>query len=263
MDLTAILIIVVAGVAMGAINNVAGGAGVLGFLALERAGGLPFHVANPSTRLGAVGVGVFAWLGYRRMGLRPDPRAWRMGLIAMLGAFGGVLIEAQRNEVAFRSYLAVVLAALLVQQLRKRPKNAPPPRAWPPWAGFLGSFLIGVHMGYVQIGTGLIATFVLQATYSRDLVATNVAKAAIVILCSIASVIGFAIEPWLHPDRAVVIAWVPALWLALGTATGSYLGSKWTVAKGSAAVKRVVILVAVYSLADQLWHLFGLLRANG
>lgn len=108
MDLTATLITVAAGVAMGAINNVAGGAGVLGFMAFERFCGLPFDIANPSTRPGAVGVGIFAWLGYLRMGLRPESRAWRMGLIAMLGAICGVLIEAQRNEVLFRSYLAIV-----------------------------------------------------------------------------------------------------------------------------------------------------------
>ncbi|GDY00852.1 hypothetical protein LBMAG49_01810 [Planctomycetota bacterium] len=263
MDLTATLITVAAGVAMGAINNVAGGAGVLGFMAFERFCGLPFDIANPSTRPGAVGVGIFAWLGYLRMGLRPESRAWRMGLIAMLGAICGVLIEAQRNEVLFRSYLAIVLLLLLIQQLKKATTGVAPQRAWPPWATLLGSLLIGVHMGYVQIGTGLMATFVLQATYSRDLVATNVAKAAIVILCSIASVAGFALEPWLHPERAVVIAWVPALWLALGTAFGSYFGSKWTVKNGKEAVKKVVVGVALLSLGDQLWHLVSLLRPGG
>lgn len=263
MDLAAIAITVLAGVAMGAINNIAGGAGVLGLLAFERACGLPFDIANPSTRPGAIGVGLFAWLGYRRLGLAPEPRVWRMGAYALVGAFVGVAIEAFRNELAFRTYLAVVLVLLLVQQLRKRRTGAAAPRFWPPWAANVGCFLIGVHMGYVQVGTGLIATFVLQATYSKDLVATNVAKSAIVILCSIASVVGFAVEPWLHPDRAVVIAWTPALWLAVGTAAGSYLGSTWAVAKGATAVKKVVVLVAVYSLGDQLWHAVRLLRGDG
>ena len=44
----------VAGVAMGAINNIAGGAGVLGLLAFEYGFGMPLDTANPSTRLAAV-----------------------------------------------------------------------------------------------------------------------------------------------------------------------------------------------------------------
>jgi len=254
-DPALVLLVVAAGIAMGAINNIAGGAGVLGLMAFEHGCKLPFDIANPSTRPGAIGVGLFAWLGYRRLGYRPERRVWRLAVMALLGAIVGVLIEEQRNEVLFRGYLSVVLAALLIQQLRPRPSAASNRPLLPTWVANLGCFLIGVHMGYVQVGTGLLATLVLQATYSRDLVATNVAKSVIVILSSIASVIGFAAEPWLHPTRTVVIEWQPALWLAVGTAIGSYLGSRWAVKNGATAIRRVVIAVALYSLCDQLWHL--------
>ena len=55
----------------------------------------------------------------------------------------------------------------------------------------------------------------------------------------------------LIPGQAPVIAWQPALWLALGTATGSYLASRWTVVKGAAMVRRVVVLIASLSLLEQ------------
>lgn len=263
MDPALIPLVLAAGVGMGAINNIAGGAGVFGLMAFEYGCKLPFDVANPSTRPGAIGVGLFAWLGYRRLGHRPERRVWRLAVWALLGAFVGVLLEEQRNEVLFRGYLALVMLALLIQQLRPRSVTAANARLLAPWVANVGCFLIGVHMGYVQIGTGLLATLVLQATYSRDLVATNVAKSVIVILSSIASVVGFAAEPWLHPTRTVVISWQPALWLAVGTAAGSYLGSRWAVKNGTTAIRRVVIAVSLYSLGDQLWHLIRLVPSGG
>ena len=68
MELIAIALTVVAGLLMGAINNIAGGAGVFGLLAFEYGFGMPLATANPSTRLAAVAVGSFACLGFLRAG---------------------------------------------------------------------------------------------------------------------------------------------------------------------------------------------------
>jgi uncharacterized membrane protein YfcA len=69
LDPVAAAVTVLAGLLMGAINNVAGGAGVLGLMAFEHAFGLPLAVANPSTRVAAVAIGTFACLGFLRAGL--------------------------------------------------------------------------------------------------------------------------------------------------------------------------------------------------
>ena len=47
--------------------------------------------------------------------------------------------------------------------------------------------------------------------------------------------------------------------LAVGTATGSFLASKWTVDKGAAAVRRVVVVIAVLSLLEQIVQILLLL----
>ena len=52
----AIAITVIVGIAMGAINNLAGGAGVLGLIVFEYVWGLPLAAANPSTRIAAVAI---------------------------------------------------------------------------------------------------------------------------------------------------------------------------------------------------------------
>ncbi len=257
MDLFAIAITIVAGVAMGAINNVAGGAGIFALWAFQYACGLPLAQANPSSRLGAIGVGLFAWLGFRRAGVHPGPGIWRLALYAIPGAFAGNLLALKANDLFFRSYLAVVLVLLLVQQFRRR--AAPDPALAPRWLGPLGCSLIGLHMGFAQIGTGFVATLVLVATFHRDLLQVNAAKGVVVITSSIASLLGFVMAPHLLAGQAPVIAWGPAACLAVGTATGSYLASKWTVNKGSAAVRRVVITIAALSLLEQVVQIVWLL----
>lgn len=258
MELSAILITLVAGLGMGAINNVAGGAGIFALWAFQYACGLPLAVANPSSRLGAVGVGLFAWLGFLRAGVRPSPRIWRLALLAIPGAFAGNLLALKANDLLFRAYLAVVLGLLLWQQ--SRPRLASKPAASSRWLAPLGCVLIGVHMGFAQVGTGFVATLVLVATYDRDLLQVNAAKGVIVITSSIASLTGFVLAPHVLDGQPPVIAWGPAAALCAGTAVGSFLASKWTVDKGAAAVRRVVIVIALLSLLEQLVQIVLLLR---
>jgi uncharacterized membrane protein YfcA len=257
-DAAAILITVGAGVAMGAINNVAGGAGIFALWAFQYACGLPLAVANPSSRLGAVGVGLFAWLGFLRAGIRPSRDVWRLALYAVPGAFAGNLLALKANDLVFRCYLTTVLALLLVQQLARRTPLEPP--SPPRWLGPAGCALIGLHMGFAQIGTGFVAALVLVAAYHRDFRHVNAAKGVVVITSSVASLVGFALAPVLLADQRPVIAWGPALCLAAGTATGSYLASRWTVARSGHAVRRVVITIAVLSLLEQLVQIALLLR---
>ena len=260
MDLAAILITFAAGVGMGAINNVAGGAGIFALWAFQYACGLPLAIANPSSRVGAIGVGLFAWLGFLRAGIRPGPEVWRLAMFAVPGALAGNLLALKANDLVFRCYLAIVLVLLLVQQFRARGNDSPP--IAPRWAGRAGCVLIGVHMGFAQIGTGFVAALVLVAAYHRDLLRVNAAKSVIVIASSVASLVGFVLAPHVLAGQEPVIAWGPAVCLAVGTATGSYLASKWTVDKGAAAVRRAVVVIAVLALLDQLHEIVWLLAAR-
>ena len=92
-------------------------------------------------------------------------------------------------------------------------------------------------MGFLQVAVGLLIMTILSRTHSRDLVAINAAKTAIVISTAGASTLSLAI--------ADAIDWRPALWLALGAAVGSFTASRWTLAKGHGAVRAVVLLVCL------------------
>lgn len=240
--IAAVLVTIVAGVAMGAINNVAGGAGVLGLLVFEHAWGMPLDLANPSTRVAAIAIGLFACLGFMRAGQAIPVRAWWQALLALPGAFAGSELALALPDLAFRAYLAAVLVLLLWQQLRRRPVG--PPASPHPWIGALGCLLIGLHMGYVQVGTGLVTALVLAHAYDGDLLRVNAAKSILVIVTSVGSAGSFA--------AAGAIWWGPAIALAVGAGLGSYVASHWSVAKGSAAVRRVVVVIAALTLLEQL-----------
>lgn len=245
----AFLITVLAGCAMGAINNVAGGAGVLGLLAFEHVWGLPLSAANPTTRPAAFAIGLFSFLGYLRAGHRPPRRVWFASLFAVPGAWAGTRLAIGLPDLAFRCYLSAIMVALLVQMLRKDKRTAD--RTPHPWFAPVGCFLIGMHLGYAQIGTGLLAILVFSAVYSKDLVAVSAAKSTTVILASMTSVQGF----W--ADDA--IEWTPAIALAIGTGIGSFQASRWAVKKGSKALQRVVVGIALLTLAEQVFEIVRLL----
>lgn len=245
MEVLALTLTAIAGVAMGAINNVAGGAGVLALLAFEHLLGMPLALANPSSRVAAVAIGTFSFLGYRAAGVRPMRTAWLQAALAVPGALLGSHLALNLPDLAFRGYLAAMLVLLLRQQLRPRPALPAQPR--PAWLAALGCLLIGLHMGFAQIGTGLVATLVLASAYQRDMIAVNMAKATVVITTSLASVGTFA--------HAGNIVWLPACILAAGAGLGSYLASHWSVAKGSAAISRVVVVIATLTLLEQCWQI--------
>jgi uncharacterized membrane protein YfcA len=241
MDWLPIALTVVAGVAMGAINNVAGGAGVLGLLAFEHLFGLPLETANPSTRIAAVAVGLFSCLGFLLAGRKIPRQAYGQALLALPGALLGAQLALGLPPLVFRSYLIVVIVLLLRQQLRP---IQPAEGASPFWLRALGAFLIGLHMGYVQVGTGLVATLVLAKAYDRDLLAVNTAKSIVVIVTAVTSATSLTI--------AGAIAWTPALSLAAGCAAGSFFASKWSVQSGAASVRRVVLTIATLTLLEQV-----------
>lgn len=244
MDPLTIAITIAAGVVMGAINNLAGGAGIVGLMAFEYACGLPLAIANPSLRPAGLCVGLFALLGYLRAGKRASLKTWLASLWAVPGAPLGSWLALQLPDWVFWSYLVVVLGLLLRQQTRPVVPDAPE-RVYPAWAGPLGCFFAGVHMGYAQVGAGLLSTLLLTATFGRDLLNLAVAKSTLVIVTCLASVGSF----W----SAGAMAIEPALWLAVGTAIGAYRASGWAVAKGAGAMRQVIVAVTavmlVYALA--------------
>lgn len=244
----AALILFVTGLVVGAVNNVAGAAGALGLIALEEAAGLTSMQANASLRPSAVAVGVTGWLGYRSRGRNVPPRAWKYALLTLPGAIAGAWLAVTLPVWVFRGYLGAVLAYVLWQQVgnRRTTTAATASGRGSTLLAWMAFVWIGFHMGFVQVGTGLICIAALTALHDRDLVNVNTAKMALVIVSSITAMVCLSLSEELH--------WGPALWLTLGCALGSFWASRWSVARGHGAVRLVVIAITLVVLARLVWQ---------
>jgi uncharacterized membrane protein YfcA len=231
-----------AGLAMGAVNNLAGAAGLLGLLALETAAGLdPLH-ANASLRLSAVALGVSGWLGFASGAVAVPRRAWLYGAMTVPGAVGGAVLAVTMPVWVYRTALLAVVLVVLAQQLR--PSTAVARHR--PWTGPLLFLLLGVHMGFLQVGTGLLAIAALSSQHSRDLVEVNAAKMAVVLCAATASTLVLS--------GAGTVAWGPAAVLAAGNGIGSFAASRWSIARGHAAVRAAVVAISVAVLVRLVWQ---------
>lgn len=242
-----VLILLGIGLAMGAINNLAGAAGGLGLIGLELAGGLDPSRANASLRLGAVAIGLSGWLGFKTRHQAVPARAWLYGAMTIPGAVAGALAALALPIWVLRAALLVILLAVMYQQLRPQTSTAAPGAGARPWTAPLWFALVGAHMGFLQVGTGLVAITALTALHSRNLVEVNAAKMALVICSSITAVIVMA--------TSGEIVWLPAIALAIGCGIGSFAASRWSVDRGHGAVRVVLLTVTTLILVWVVWEL--------
>lgn len=249
MDAASIAALIGAGLAMGFINNVAGAAGVLGLWALEFAAGLGPGDANTSMRPAAMAIGLAGFLSFRSRGLHVPARTWAWSLLAIPGAVAGAMLAVSLPDWTYLSVLAVVLVALLWRQLHPPAEPGAEATVRPALAPAF-YVLIGLHMGFIQVAFGLVAILGLTAIFSRDLVRTNTAKMALVIVSATTSTIVLSFQGAVH--------WEPSLWLALGCGIGSFTASRWSIRKGHEGIARLVVAIAGLTLIKVVVQLAGM-----
>ena len=234
-------LLILAGVVMGFVNNLAGGGGLIGLTAFELISHLSPMAANAALRPAAIAIGLSGMIGFRTRGLAIPRRAWLYGLAAAPGAVLGGFLAVTLPPWVYRATLLVVVILVGWRQL-KTPKHgeAHPPPVYHPARALLLFTLAGVHMGFLQVAVGLMIMLSLTQVLSRDLLAVNTAKMAIVIVTSTLGTATIAIQG--HID------WGPSLALAVGCGGGSFLASRWSAAKGHGAIRMVVLAVCALVL---------------
>jgi uncharacterized membrane protein YfcA len=242
-----VLVLLAAAVCIGWINNLAGAAGAVGLVLLQWLFGLDIKEANVSLRLSALAIGVGGMAGFLSHGQRFPARMWVMGLLTVPGALLGSYLALNLPGWVYSTCLATVLLAVLIQQLRGLPpKETPSGESPPKWLLALVFTLVGLHMGFVQVGFGLVCILTLGAIHSRNLVEINSAKMALVIVSAATSTTSMAFSEQFK--------WGPAIVLGIGAGIGSFLASRWSVRKGHAAVRVMVIVLCGSVLAWLAWR---------
>ena len=241
--------VVLAGVAAGFLNVVAGG-GSLITLPLLITIGLPSAVANATNRVAIIAQNIFAVAGFKSKGVSTYPYNLYLGISAFLGAIIGAKIAVDIDDLLFNRILSIVMisvvAFIVLRPGSKLMGKAPTERLdlKHQILGVVAFFGVGIYGGFIQAGVGFIMIALLTSINGFSLVKSNSAKVFVALVYTLAALGIFIIED--------VINWPIGIALAVGNAVGGWIGSRWSVAKGDVWIRRVLI-VAVTALAIKLW----------
>ena len=240
-------LIVLAGVAAGFVNILAGNGSLITLPALIFFG-LPPNVANATNRVGVVFQNVVGVASFQRKGVLDVRGGLLYSIPASIGAAIGAYIAVDINEEVFRRVLAAVMILMLVLMFVKperwvKGKTAQISHRLTPLSAII-FFVIGVYGGFLQAGVGifLLVALVLNAGY--DVVRGNAVKVFIVLALTIVSLIVFQANGQ--------VQWGVGLLLAVGNMIGAWLATRVAVDKGAVWVRRFVIVVVLISAAELL-----------
>jgi len=108
----------------------------------------------------------------------------------------------------------------------------------------LAFFVIGIYGGFIQAGVGIFILLALTSINQIGLVKSNAIKALVVFIYTIGALAVFALNDQIN--------YVYGFVLAIGNASGGWIGSRWSVKKGDGIVK-VFLIIMVIAMAIKLW----------
>ncbi|WP_344755074.1 sulfite exporter TauE/SafE family protein [Leifsonella bigeumensis] len=220
-------IIMVAGVAAGIINVVAG-AGTLITFPVLLALGIPPVTANVSNTVGLVPASISGAYGYRRE-LQGQWRSvlWMASLSGIGGLTGGaalLLLPAENFSiiVPFLLVIAAVLAAIqprVAAYVRRRSSAEAASATRPLTFGLiLGVFCTGIYGGYFGAAQGVVLLALLGIMWSTDMNRANGAKNVLAGVANVISAILFI--------TMGIVDWPVAILVGVGSAVGGWIGSR-------------------------------------
>jgi uncharacterized membrane protein YfcA len=234
-----VVLLVLAGFLAGWVDAVVGGGGLIQLPALLLVPGIsPVQALATNKLAGIMGTSVSAATYYRRV--RPDLRtAVPMGLAALVGAAGGAALAVLLPERAIRVVILVALVAVFAYTVARPAVGRTTTLRWSGrrhlGAASLLGMSIGVYDGLVGPGTGTFLVIGLVGLLGYAFLEAS-AKAKIVnVLTNLGALLVFV------PQGAPL--WALGLLVGAANVAGAYLGSRMAIARGSAFVRAVFLVV--------------------
>jgi uncharacterized protein len=237
--------LVLAALAAGMVDAVAGGSGVLAVPALLAAG-LPPHLALGTNKAQGV-FGTFAsTLRYARAGLLDARRARVTFPAGLAGSLGGAALVLLVPPSTLRPVVLVLLVAAAVAVAlrpggnRKRPVTATPTRA-PLLAAAAVALLLGAYDGFFGPGAGTFLILAFAFLFDLPLQRASADAKPVNFASNLAALALFSV-------RGTVL-WEIALPMAAAQFAGGWLGAHLAVRAGDRLVRAVVLLVVLALVA--------------
>lgn len=218
-------LVLVAGFVAGFINILAGGGGLLTLPALMLLG-MPADVANGTMRISVLAQAAEAVRGFDKYGQLDRGAILPILLPTISGALIGSVAAASIPAVVLKYVLLTAMIGMAVLTL-VAPSVVAPPAGTPALTlrerpmGFVALFGCGLYGGLVQGGVGFLLIAALAGVLHYDLVRTNALKMVATGVFGAVSIVVFVI--------ADLIAWVPAIVLAVATIVGAHVGVRYAI----------------------------------
>ncbi|BCW05348.1 TSUP family transporter [Arthrobacter sp. NtRootA1] len=246
-QLTTIILIVVAGFAAGWVDAVVGGGGLIQLPALLLVPGITPVQALATNKMGSIfGTTTSATTYYRRVG--PDLKtAIPMAVIALAGSFGGAILAASLPASVFKPIIVLALIAVAIFTALRPSAGELTALRHDGRKHYVVACLIGAVIGFydglIGPGTGSFLVIALVSAMGYAFLEAS-AKAKIVNMATNAGALIFFL-----PHGSLL--WGVGLVLGLANMAGGYLGARTAVARGSSFV-RIVFLIVVAALIIKL-----------
>jgi uncharacterized membrane protein YfcA len=241
-------LVLAAGFFAGFINILAGGGGLLSLPALMLLG-MPADVANGTMRVSVLAQSLEAVRGFDRHGRLDREAILPMLVPTVFGTVVGSLVAVWIPVALLKWVLLTAMVGMAVLTLAAPTVVAPPAGTQAialkdsPW-GWAALFGCGIYGGLVQGGVGFLLIAAFAGVLRYDIIRTNALKMVATGVFGAVSLAVFVV--------ADLVAWVPAIVLALATIAGAHAGVRYSL-KVDPKVLRwilfVMVLVACVSAA--------------
>ncbi|MBN1339552.1 MAG: sulfite exporter TauE/SafE family protein [Bacteroidales bacterium] len=244
MGIIEVLILLLAGFAVGFVNTIAGGATIISLSALMFMG-MPLNVANGTHRIAAAFQTMASVAVFARKGVMDFRKGVRLGIPATAGSVLGAILAIEVDEALFSKIVGIVMIFMMLLLIFK-------PGMWlKPDAALLSKpvsflqvlifFALGFYGGFIYIGIGyfLLAALVLNAGY--ELVRANAIKVLIVLMYVPLSLVVYI---W-----GGMVDYTAGFVLAAGQVTGAYFGARAVVVRGAGFIRWFMIIVILITVA--------------
>ena len=241
-------VLILAGLAGGFINVMAGGGSVITVPVMIFLG-VPGPVANGTNRLPILAHNISAALTYIRHGLPRSGMILSLSLCAVPGAVAGALVGVRLPVDTFNLVLAAVMGLVLILMLTDAGRGhtvaasplTPRRRLW----GHVLMVAAGFWGGFIQIGMGFILLPILNRVLGLDLVAANIHKVFIILLYTLSAL-------WVFGSQLELLWWIGAV-MAVGNSVGGWLGARLTLHGGEHVIRWVVVFSITGMMVKLIW----------
>lgn len=250
-------LLLVAGLAAGGVNAVAGGGTFFSFAALL-ATGLPPVTANATSALAMVPGYMSSAAAYRREIHRDRHRLLLPGVASVCGGLIGALLLVRIGNDAFKPMvpwlllIATVLFAVgpsIAKWMRKGASSQPAQGIGARVGGAFGQFALAIYGGFFGAGMGIVLLAILALTEGDDFHQINAAKNVHSILIQLTAVVLFVVQG--------MISWPGAIVLLIAGIVGGW-GGVWLARKlAQQRIRAFVMFVAVAMTAWYMWREYG------